>query len=58
MSELKRRFGGPQENAGRKSLGDQKKRRVQLYINPDLAAFLGAQDQPVGIERNRMSKRR
>ncbi len=45
--------------AGRKLLPqNSKKRRVQLYINPTLAAFLEAEDQPAGIERNRIARRR
>lgn len=45
--------------AGRKALPKtDKKRRVQLYINPALAAFLEAEDLPEGIERNRAARRR
>lgn len=60
MTETKR--GTPRiraEGAGRKALSDSvKKVRVQLYLNPTLAAFLEAEDLPDGSERSRAARRR
>lgn len=36
----------------------QHKRRVLLYVNPTLAAFLEAEDVPAGKERNLAVRRR
>ena len=35
-----------------------KKRRVQLHVNPALAAYLEAEEQPAGLERIRTARRR
>lgn len=57
MPETKERKRAP--GGGRKALSsDEKKRRVQLYLNPTLAAFLEAEDLPEGLERSKAARRR
>lgn len=56
MSERISRKRAP--GAGRPTLSpSDKKRRVQLYLNPELAAFLEAEDQPEA-DRARVARRR
>jgi hypothetical protein len=44
---------------GRRTLPtDEKKRRVQLYLSPALAAYLEAEDLPTGLERKRAARKR
>lgn len=57
MTETKPRKRAP--GGGRKSLPpSEKKRRIELHVNPSVAAYLEAEDQPKGLERSRIARRR
>lgn len=48
-----------QRPRGRPELSDtDRKRKVELFVNPTLAAFLNAEEQPDGTERKRIALRR
>lgn len=55
MEALRKRAPG----AGRKPIARElHRRRVVLYVNPELAAYLEAEDLPAGSERNSARRRR